>query len=250
MKIGMQNPVIKLILIFVAFTVGNSLLIFLLKLGMPIELLVFCVTFYIFRDIGGILLYKITHRDSIVNLLAFVISISWILYPSLFVVNTTAILFAIATIFWISEIKPTFLELSLFSIAYMSYDVFAVFVTRGMVELAGTLKASDTPLMMTTSPEVHQYIGMSMIGLGDIILPGLILVYCYNVGKKYSHHSLWLFPLIGYFVGLLIDITVMHFFKGQPQPATIYLCPGVFLGFWLALVWNHIPLTLLFKNEV
>merc|ERR1711962_1089306 len=68
---------------------------------------------------------------------------------------------------------------------------------------------------------------MAMLGLGDIVIPGifvaLLLRYDYSL-KRNSHFYFWT-TFIAYISGLVMTILVMHFYK-HAQPALLYLVPA------------------------
>jgi len=121
------------------------------------------------------------------------------------------------------------------------YDIWWVFGTRVMVEVATTL---DVPikLLWPKSLSFSDESGFTMLGLGDVVIPGafvsLALRYDYHrhlkssktgssFSKPYFHAS-----LVAYVAGLLTTMTVMHVFKAA-QPALLYLSPACILSFVL-----------------
>eukprot|EP01041_Mallomonas_annulata_P009953 gene9953-20691_t len=90
-----------------------------------------------------------------------------------------------------------------------------------------------------------------MLGLGDIVLPGMFVNFAYRIDqfnlqiqKKYTlffankklpfitYHNL---SLIGYMIGLMLAFTISIVFQ-HAQPALIYLVPGVILPV-ITLAW-------------
>eukprot|EP01130_Rhizamoeba_saxonica_P015865 TRINITY_DN7204_c0_g1_i3.p2 TRINITY_DN7204_c0_g1~~TRINITY_DN7204_c0_g1_i3.p2 ORF type:complete len:146 (-),score=29.42 TRINITY_DN7204_c0_g1_i3:24-461(-) len=75
----------------------------------------------------------------------------------------------------------------------------------------------------------------SMLGLGDIILPGafvaLLLRYDFERRKADASFSKTYFnaTFISYTIGLITTICVMHYFRAA-QPALLYLVPAVLIG--------------------
>jgi presenilin-like A22 family membrane protease len=241
MKTELWTNAKKGLIFFVTITATFSIAIFAIKNGMPIQLFVFCAAFYLFYNTGRYLLFNRTFGNVIACVLSICLSSLWIIFPSVILTDITAILLGCAALYQISEVKISFREATILAIAVILYDVVMVFVTHGMVELAISLKASATPLMIAFTPAVEKYIHLKMIGLGDIVLPGSMMVACFYAGKRYAKRSLFVGALIGYFIGLLATIAIMNIFQ-YPQPATLYLYPGVFFGFWIALACNRISL--------
>eukprot|EP01125_Pyxidicula_operculata_P010054 TRINITY_DN330_c0_g1_i1.p1 TRINITY_DN330_c0_g1~~TRINITY_DN330_c0_g1_i1.p1 ORF type:complete len:502 (-),score=168.95 TRINITY_DN330_c0_g1_i1:56-1537(-) len=117
------------------------------------------------------------------------------------------------------------------------YDIFWVFGTDVMVTVA---KSFDAPIKLlfpkSFFAETYSY---TMLGLGDIVIPGvfiaLLLRYDFTrVNAKLSKMAINIpffsntpyfgSTLIGYTVGLVTTIFVMHTFKAA-QPALLYLVP-------------------------
>ncbi|XP_071728979.1 signal peptide peptidase-like [Rutidosis leptorrhynchoides] len=121
------------------------------------------------------------------------------------------------------------------------YDIFWVFLTPVMVDVA---KSLDAPIKLLFPSSVGTS-AFSMLGLGDIVLPGIFLAFVlhYDASKgKNSHYFKSAF--LGYIVGLVITIIVMNQFQAA-QPALLYIAPGV-IGFLAAhCLWNGDVLQLL-----
>ncbi|KAF8893382.1 peptidase A22B, signal peptide peptidase [Infundibulicybe gibba] len=122
------------------------------------------------------------------------------------------------------------------------YDIWWVFGTEVMVKVATTL---DVPIKLLwpkslslaslSSPSVPG--GFTMLGLGDIVIPGtfvaLALRYDYHrsgsstgtFAKPYFYAS-----LTAYFLGLVTTMFVMHTWKAA-QPALLYLSPACIMSF-------------------
>jgi minor histocompatibility antigen H13 len=113
------------------------------------------------------------------------------------------------------------------------YDVFWVFCTPVMVSVA---KSFDAPIKLLF-PRIPAALDggskFSMLGLGDIVIPGIFVA----IILRYDHHHMnhqqakksgSLFPaaFIGYVVGLAATIVVMNAFKAA-QPALLYIVPAV-----------------------
>jgi minor histocompatibility antigen H13 len=110
------------------------------------------------------------------------------------------------------------------------YDIFWVFGTDVMVTVA---KSFDAPIKLLFPKNIFAAkFQFSMLGLGDIVIPGifiaLLLRYDYHRAKATPGSE---FPkpyfratFLGYFLGLLTTIFVMHTFQAA-QPALLYLVP-------------------------
>lgn len=70
-----------------------------------------------------------------------------------------------------------------------------------------------------------------MLGLGDIVLPGVLIALLWRFDKAHGRESykpyFWC-TYIAYFLGLVFTIVIMHTFKAA-QPALLYLVPAVLI---------------------
>ncbi|KAM3726439.1 Intramembrane protease [Dirofilaria immitis] len=117
------------------------------------------------------------------------------------------------------------------------YDVFWVFATDVMTTVA---KGIDAPLLLQFPQDIYRH-GLNnagkhaMLGLGDIVIPGIFIAllrrFDHYIGsggsyKKPRHY--FLITIVAYCFGLLVTMSVMHFFKAA-QPALLYLVPACVL---------------------
>jgi len=118
------------------------------------------------------------------------------------------------------------------------YDIWWVFGTEVMVSVATSL---DVPikLLWPKSLSFTSERGFTILGLGDIVIPGifvaLALRYDYHRHSKSSPQSSFIKPyffaaLGAYIAGLVVTMTIMHVFK-KAQPALLYLSPACILSF-------------------
>jgi len=105
------------------------------------------------------------------------------------------------------------------------YDVFWVFGTEVMVAVAKGLNAPVKilfPKALGVKP-----MPFSMLGLGDIVIPGIFVALMLRFDHKQGFTSLPYFTtnFIAYVLGLVATVSVMHFFDAA-QPALLYLVPA------------------------
>ena len=123
------------------------------------------------------------------------------------------------------------------------YDVFFVFFTPVMV---GVAKNLDGPIKLMF-PKVLNYSQPSdfnLIGLGDIVIPGIYvaLMLRFDIvkfirkngkGKKipfnFANFKYFIVTLIGYILGIFVTLSIMVIFK-HAQPALLYLVPGTLIS--------------------
>ncbi|XP_071732129.1 signal peptide peptidase-like [Rutidosis leptorrhynchoides] len=114
------------------------------------------------------------------------------------------------------------------------YDIFWVFFTPVMVSVA---RSFDAPikLLFPTRDAVRQF---SMLGLGDIVIPGifvaLALRFDVSRGRKSNYFKS---AFIGYAVGVILTIIVMNWFQAA-QPALLYIVPAVIGFLAVHCMWN------------
>jgi minor histocompatibility antigen H13 len=116
------------------------------------------------------------------------------------------------------------------------YDLFWVYETDVMVTVA---KSIDLPLKLQFPyfDKQDSLMKFSMLGLGDIVLPGLLLSLCikYDIDacilsnrkpKKLEEFTLPLFysTLFAYGLSLLTTFLAMKYFE-HPQPALVFIVP-------------------------
>ncbi|KAK4492345.1 hypothetical protein RD792_003149 [Penstemon davidsonii] len=114
------------------------------------------------------------------------------------------------------------------------YDIFWVFFTPVMVSVA---KSFDAPikLLFPTSDSARPF---SMLGLGDIVIPGIFVALALRFDVSRGKESRYFkSAFVGYAVGLVLTIIVMNWFQAA-QPALLYIVPAV-TGFLAAhCLWN------------
>ncbi|KAF8909839.1 peptidase A22B, signal peptide peptidase, partial [Mucidula mucida] len=121
------------------------------------------------------------------------------------------------------------------------YDIWWVFGTKVMVEVATSLDA-PIKLLWPKSLSFADTRGYTMLGLGDIVIPGMFIA----LALRYDYHRFsekspatanakfrkpyFYASLAAYISGLVITVSVMHSF-GKAQPALLYLSPACILSF-------------------
>ncbi|WVQ78676.1 hypothetical protein IAT38_000763 [Cryptococcus sp. DSM 104549] len=123
------------------------------------------------------------------------------------------------------------------------YDIFWVFATPVMVTVA---KGIDAPIKIL-SPKSSPFSSpteFAMLGLGDIVVPGLVIALClrFDLARYARAHPKenvtprssfgWAYFWVGlgsYVVGLAVTMGVMLRFKAA-QPALLYLSPACTIG--------------------
>ncbi|RVE49191.1 hypothetical protein evm_006198 [Chilo suppressalis] len=130
------------------------------------------------------------------------------------------------------------------------YDIFWVFGTNVMVTVA---KSFEAPIKLVFPQDLLvnglNASNFAMLGLGDIVVPGIFIALLLRFDKSLKRNSEFYFraTFTAYIVGLLATILIMHMFK-HAQPALLYLVPAC-LGTPLSLALLKGDINALFNYE-
>jgi len=167
------------------------------------------------------------------NIFIYIITIIWFTFDyltkgkhnnlKLFVSNLIAILISISSInlIQLKNIKTGVILL----IGLFLFDIFWVFGSKYFFKESVMEKVAvniDMPLLLKYFYSEERPI---MLGLGDIIIPGLFLKLLINTDKFYP-------CIIAYIISLISAITANTLTK-LPQPALLYIVPGILGTFYL-----------------
>ncbi|XP_037449255.1 signal peptide peptidase 1-like [Triticum dicoccoides] len=115
------------------------------------------------------------------------------------------------------------------------YDIFWVFFTPVMVSVA---KSFDAPikLLFPTADAARPF---SMLGLGDIVIPGIFVALAlrFDISRGIKSRGYFNSAFLGYTAGLTVTIVVMNWFRAA-QPALLYIVPGVIGFVAVHCLWN------------
>ncbi|XP_021772161.1 signal peptide peptidase-like [Chenopodium quinoa] len=114
------------------------------------------------------------------------------------------------------------------------YDIFWVFFTPVMVSVA---KSFDAPikLLFPTADAARPY---SMLGLGDIVIPGIFVALALRFDVSRGKESQYFkSAFVGYAAGMILTIVVMNWFQAA-QPALLYIVPAVIGFLAVHVTWN------------
>jgi minor histocompatibility antigen H13 len=130
------------------------------------------------------------------------------------------------------------------------YDIFWVFGTDVMVTVA---KSFDAPIKLLFPKQIFaSELQFSMLGLGDIVIPGLFIALMLRFDAKRSSQKSKVYfwtCYVAYFIGLVTTIVIMHTFQSA-QPALLYLVPAC-LGsvFLLAVIRGELSTLFAYEEE-
>lgn len=108
------------------------------------------------------------------------------------------------------------------------YDIFWVFGTNVMVTVA---KSFEAPIKLVFPQDLlengFEAKNMAMLGLGDIVIPGIFVALLLRYDRSLNRNSHFYFytTFIAYVAGLAFTIGIMHWYK-HAQPALLYLVPA------------------------
>lgn len=130
------------------------------------------------------------------------------------------------------------------------YDAFWVFGTDVMVTVA---RSFEVPIKLVFPQDILEKgltaSNFAMLGLGDIVLPGIFIALLLRFDNSLSRKTNVYFysTFFAYFMGLLATMLIMHLFN-HAQPALLYLVPAC-LGTPLLLALAKGDLKALFSYE-
>ncbi|KAB2088829.1 hypothetical protein ERO13_A03G016900v2 [Gossypium hirsutum] len=132
----------------------------------------------------------------------------------------------------------------LLSCAFL-YDIFWVFVSKKLfhesvmiVVARGDKSGQDGIPMLLKIPRMFDpWGGYSIIGFGDILLPGLLVAFSLRydwLANKSLRAGYFVWAMIAYGLGLLVTYVALNLMDGHGQPALLYIVPFT-LGTFLTL---------------
>ncbi|SCP05712.1 signal peptide peptidase, putative [Plasmodium ovale] len=191
------------------------------------------------------IVFNTNKGEAIGFLLCFLIGARWIFFKDFITHNILAVSFCFQAISLV--ILSNFLIGFLLLSGLFVYDIFWVFGNDVMVTVAKSFEAPVKLLFPVSSDPVHY----SMLGLGDIIIPGIVISLCLRFDyylhrnklhkgnfkkmftdisihesfKKYYFYTIIVF----YELGLGVTYCMLFYFE-HAQPALLYLVPACILA--------------------
>ncbi|KAK1267650.1 Signal peptide peptidase-like 4 [Acorus gramineus] len=116
------------------------------------------------------------------------------------------------------------------------YDIFWVFISKlwfhesVMIVVARGDKSGEdgVPMLLKIPRMFDPWGGYSIIGFGDILLPGLLIAFSLRydwAANKNLRTGYFLWSMIAYGFGLLITYVALNLMDGRGQPALLYIVP-------------------------
>lgn len=156
---------------------------------------------------------------------------------------------------------PDFKISSMFLILFFIYDIYFVFKTEMMLTVATKVEIPAKFIIPNFVSRSTEQIKMSILGLGDVALPGSFISLCLRFDLYKFHHlnpdsefhylqpfkkTYYYASLIGYIIGLIITVRFVHW-SGKGQPALLYLVPCLLISVFstacylgdVQMIWNY-----------
>lgn len=158
-------------------------------------------------------------------------------YDTTAVQNIGSVFIALYILVILRSIKlKTFL---IFGAGIMIFDFVAVFYTQQMIDVAKATQGIPGGSVVVPTSADSESVSAISTGLGDIIIPGMLAMIAFRQSQQFGGVSLWVCTFLGYALGSVVTEYVL-FNTNFPQPATIYLIPGVTLGYFAAVLYKRL----------
>jgi len=166
---------------------------------------------------------KFNRRSLVVLVFAVAVAVAYLYNKHWLANNIIGLCFAIQGVELLS--LPNYKTSAMLLGGLFFYDVFWVFGTDVMVTVA---KKFDAPIKLVFPQNIFDASARSsMLGLGDIVIPGIMIALMLRLDNniKEGSRKYFLCTFIAYIIGLVATIFVMHVWK-HAQPALLYLVPA------------------------
>ncbi|XP_044951423.1 signal peptide peptidase-like 4 [Hordeum vulgare subsp. vulgare] len=116
------------------------------------------------------------------------------------------------------------------------YDIFWVFISKMLfhesvmivVARGDNTDEDGVPMLLKIPRMFDPWGGYSIIGFGDILLPGLLVAFALRydwAARKTLQSGYFLWSMVAYGSGLLITYVALNLMDGHGQPALLYIVP-------------------------
>eukprot|EP01017_Pseudomicrothorax_dubius_P035192 TRINITY_DN4897_c0_g1_i1.p1 TRINITY_DN4897_c0_g1~~TRINITY_DN4897_c0_g1_i1.p1 ORF type:complete len:341 (-),score=48.44 TRINITY_DN4897_c0_g1_i1:97-1119(-) len=178
------------------------------------------------------------------NVVALILSIlfviAWFL-TRLWVLNNIIGIGIVAMMIKVVRINSLKVAALLLSLAFF-YDIFWVFGSTpifGQSVMAYVATSVDLPIKLQLPHFVPNALSRcSLIGLGDLVLPGLFLAFTYQADLHIKTRRYFPLAMGGYVLGLALCILVLWQFE-LAQPALLYLVPCTLIPIMISAALNR-----------
>eukprot|EP00826_Nyctotherus_ovalis_P055749 TRINITY_DN7433_c0_g1_i30.p1 TRINITY_DN7433_c0_g1~~TRINITY_DN7433_c0_g1_i30.p1 ORF type:complete len:496 (+),score=96.26 TRINITY_DN7433_c0_g1_i30:130-1617(+) len=186
------------------------------------------------------IVYKeLTIAEVIGYTLAFFLFIWW-LYTKHWILNNIIAFLFVQCLVRIIRVKSLRVATLLLT-ALFAYDVFWVFLSSwvfGSNVMVTVATKADLPIKILVpyfSPRPTTQ--CALIGLGDLIVPGLVIAFSYKASQKLKSSHYYVANLLAYTLALVICEVMIHVYH-KPQPALLYISPLLLFAFYSVAIWR------------
>lgn len=167
-------------------------------------------------------------------------------FPEWYIIDIAGIIVGVGAIIIFGISLGTALVIILL-VALAIYDAISVYKTKHMIDLADTVMDLKLPILLVIPKnrnysliketkrlkekiEENEERDAFFMGLGDIVMPGIL------VASAYNNPEIGLLVSIGIIIGTLVGFAVLMTFviKGKPQAGLPCLCGGAILGYLIS----------------
>ena len=180
-------------------------------------------------------------------IISFILALSLVIilykFPEWYVIDICGIIIGAGAIAIFGISLGIFLVIILL-ISLAIYDAISVYKTKHMIDLADTVMDLKLPVLLVV-PKIRKYSLIKetkrlkekleegserdafFMGLGDIVMPGILVVSAYN--NINNSLPIVLSVIIGTLIGFVFLMN--YVIKGKPQAGLPFLCGGAILGY-------------------
>ncbi|CAN1300656.1 Signal peptide peptidase-like 2 [Linum perenne] len=141
----------------------------------------------------------------------------------------------IVTVLQVVQIPNLKVGTVLLSCAFL-YDIFWVFLSEMLFNVSimiavasgGDSGEDGIPMLLKMPRFLDPWGGYSVIGFGDILLPGLLVAFSLRydwLARKGLLVGYFLYTITAYGIGLLVTYVALYLMDGHGQPALLYIVP-------------------------
>lgn len=168
-----------------------------------------------------------------------------------FLSNTAA---SLTSIYGIFRLRITsFRTATLILVMFCIYDIYFVFGTSVMESVALNINVPAKLVFPRYASRKTDVIATSMLGLGDIVLPGVVIALClrYDLYNFHASHKLTEFhhlqkyskpyffaSLVSYIIAIIMAMAASQIYQAG-QPALLYVSPMVLFGIYTTAILKH-----------
>lgn len=205
-------------------------------------------TFYVLYPLFDLIIPIEVYVLSLVFSIVCAVVLVWILikYPEWYVIDICGVIVGAGAIAIFGISLGIWLILILL-IVLAVYDAISVYKTKHMIDLADTVMDLKLPVLLVV-PKIRHYSLIKetkslkeklkddeerdafFMGLGDIVMPGILVVAVYNFPE--DGHIMALSVMIGTLIGFAVLMTFV--IKGKPQAGLPCLCGGAIAGYLIS----------------